>query len=191
MMRQAAAKLFRSFSKLNYQVRVKLRYYHIRLKHPTCTIGRDVKIGRNVQFSVTDGGSVRIGEGTEIKDNCVIVAKRGSLVIGKNSFIGWGSIICSNQEISIGDDCLIAEFVTIRDQNHGTSLDGGPFRQQPMKISPINIGDNVWFGAKASVLAGCSIAANSIVAAHCVVNKDVESQVIVGGIPASIIKPLS
>ena len=191
MLGKLVGKFFRTLSTFNFKLRSALRCKLIRLKYSSCTIGRDVKIGRNVQFSVTDGGSVCIGDGTAIKDNCVIVAKRGSLVIGKNSFIGWGSIICANQEISIGDDCLIAEFVTIRDQNHGTSLDDGPFRQQPMKISPINIGDNVWIGAKASVLAGCSIAANSIVAAHCVVNKDVESRVIVGGIPASIIKPLS
>ena len=190
MIRKIMGKFFRTLSTSNFNLRSKLRCQLIQLKYP-CTIGSDVKIGRNVQFSVTDGGSVIIGDGTLIKDNCVIVAKRGSLVIGKNSFIGWGTIICSNQEIEIGDDCLIAEFVTIRDQNHGTSLASGPFHKQPMTISPVEIGDNVWIGAKASVLAGSSIASNSIVAAHCVVNTNVASQTIVGGIPASVIKTLS
>ena len=50
-----------------------------------------------------------------------------------------------------------------------------------MKTAPIEIGNNVWIGAKASVLAGASIATNSIVAAHCVVNRSVETGVIVGG----------
>ena len=59
-----------------------------------------------------------------------------------------------------------------------------------MATAPIEIADDVWIGAKASVLAGSSIGTNSIVAAHCVVNTTVESQTIVGGIPASVIKTL-
>lgn len=191
MIRKLAGKFSRTLSAFNSDVRSKIRNQLIRLKYSSCTIGRDVTIGRNVQLSVTDGGWVSIGDGTTIKDNCVIVAKHGSLTIGTNSFIGWGTIICSNQEIKIGDDCLIAEFVTIRDQNHGTSLGDDPFRKQPMETKPIKVGNNVWIGAKASVLAGSSIAANSIVAAHCLVNTTVESQTIVGGIPASVIKTLS
>ena len=191
MIRRLWGGIFRRLSVFNYTLRSKIRCQLIRLKYPSSKIGHDVTIGRNVQFSVTDGGSVSVGDGTAIKDNCVIVVKHGQLVIGTNSFIGWGTIICSNQEIKIGDDCLIAEFVTIRDQNHGTSLADGPFRKQPMKTGPIEIGNNVWIGAKASVVAGGTIANNSVVAAHCVVNKPVESGVIVGGIPASVIKTLS
>ena len=190
MIGNIAGQILRRLSALNCKVRSKIRCQLIQLKYP-CKIGRGVTIGRNVQFLVTDGASVSVGDGTSIKDNCVIIAKHGRLVIGLNAFIGWGTIICVNQEIKIGDDCLIAEFVTIRDQNHGNSLEAGPFREQPMKTAPIAIGDNVWIGAKASILAGSSVAGNSIVAAHCVVNTNVESRVIVGGIPASVIKTLS
>ena len=112
-------------------------------------------------------------------------------MIGDNAFIGWGTVICSNEGVMIGDDCLIAEFVTIRDQNHGSSLADGPFREQPMTTSSIEIGDNVWIGAKSTVLAGATIATDSIVAAHGVVNSTFDSGVIVGGIPASVIKTLS
>ena len=190
MIRKLTGKFFRTLSAFNYNVRSKVRQQLIRLKYPACKIGRGVTIGRNVQFKATDGGSVTIGDGTAIKDNCVIIAKNGPLVIGKNSFIGWGTIIGSSEGITIGDDCLIAEFVTIRDQNHGTEIGKEPFRKQPMTTAPIEIADNVWIGAKASVLAGSSIGANSIVAAHSVVNGTVESSVIVGGIPASVIKNL-
>ncbi len=191
MIRHAIAKIIRALSVLNYKARSHIRCLIIRLKYPSCKIGRNVMIGHNVKFSVTDGGSVNIGDGTSIKDNCVIIAKYGSLVIGNNSFIGWGTVICSNQAIHIGEDCLIGEFVTIRDQNHGTKLIDAPFREQPMKIAPIKIGRNVWIGAKSTVLAGSTIANDSIVAAQCVVNSNFKSGVIVGGIPASVIKNLS
>jgi len=191
MIRETFAKAIRTFSKLNYEVRSYFRCAIIRFKYPSCKIGRGVEIGRNVQFNVTNGGSVIIGDGTSIKDNCVIVAKYGPLVIGNNSFIGWGTIICANQAIRIGKDCLIGEFVTIRDQNHGNKLIDAPFREQPMKTASIEIGRNVWIGAKSTVLAGSAIATDSIIAAHSVVNSTFERGVIVGGIPASVIKTLS
>ena len=190
-MREIVAKILRRVAKLNYEIKSRFRGLIVRLKYPACKIGCNVKIGRNVQFNISDGGSISIGDGTCIKDNCVLVAKHGPLVIGKNSFVGWGTIICSNQEVIIGEDCLIGEFVTIRDQNHGSSLNDGPFRQQPMKTDAIEIGDNVWIGAKATVLPGSILGNNLIVAANCVVNSTFESGVIVGGIPASVIKTLS
>ena len=191
MIRNPLAKILRRISKLNYELRSHFRRLIIQLRYPSCKIGRGVKIGRNVQFLVTDGASVHIGDGTCIKDNCVIIAKYGILTIGTNSFIGWGTIICSNEEVRIGKDCLIGEFVTIRDQNHGAKLIDSPFREQPMHTGPIEISDNVWIGAKSTVLAGSSIATDSIVAAHGVVNSTFESGVIIGGIPAAVIKPLS
>ena len=60
-----------------------------------------------------------------------------------------------------------------------------------MKTDAIEIGDNVWIGAKATVLPGSILGNNLIVAANCVVNSTFESGVIVGGIPASVIKTLS
>ncbi len=190
-MREIVAKILRGVAKLNYEIKSRFRGLTVRLKYPACKIGCNVKIGRNVQFNISDGGSISIGDGTCIKDNCVLVAKHSPLVIGKNSFVGWGTIICSNQEVIIGEDCLIGEFVTIRDQNHGSSLNDDPFRQQPMKTDAIEIGDNVWIGAKATVLPGSILGNNLIVAANCVVNSTFESGVIVGGIPASVIKTLS
>jgi acetyltransferase-like isoleucine patch superfamily enzyme len=189
-MRRLIAKILRRMAKLNFELRSQFRRWIIQVKYPNCQIGQDVKIGRNVQFNVTDGGSVIVGNGASIKDNCVIVAKQGPLVIGENSFIGWGAIICANEGIFIGDDCLIAEFVTIRDQNHGSDLDRGPFRNQPMQTDVVEIGDNVWIGAKATVLAGATIANDSVVAAHGVVTSNVDRGVIVGGIPAIVIKTL-
>lgn len=51
----------------------------------------------------------------------------------------------------------------------------------------IEIFDNVFIGAGTRILPGVSIGPNSIVAAGSLVNKDVPSGVIVGGVPARVI----
>ncbi len=50
--------------------------------------------------------------------------------------------------------------------------------------------NNVWIGDKATITKGVTIGDNVIIAANAVVNKDVPSNVIVGGIPAKVIKKL-
>jgi acetyltransferase-like isoleucine patch superfamily enzyme len=54
--------------------------------------------------------------------------------------------------------------------------------------APIFVGNNVWIGANATILPGVTIGDGSIVAAGAVVTKNVPINVIVGGVPAKIIK---
>ena len=56
--------------------------------------------------------------------------------------------------------------------------------------APIRIGNNVWIGAQATVLPGVTIDDGAIVAAGAVVTRDVPANVIVGGVPAKIIKKI-
>lgn len=56
--------------------------------------------------------------------------------------------------------------------------------------SPITIGNNVFVGHSAIILPGITIGNNVIVASGSVVTKNVPDNVIVGGNPAKIIKPI-
>ena len=50
------------------------------------------------------------------------------------------------------------------------------------------IGNDVWIGYEAVVMAGVHIGDGSIIAANAVVTKDVEPYAVVGGVPAKMIK---
>ena len=88
----------------------------------------------------------------------------------------------------MGNNVMLAEFVTIVDHDHKFSLDNNELVFSGYETKPVKIGSNVWVGEKASILKGCTIGDNVIVAAHSLVTKDVPSNSIVGGVPAKILK---
>ena len=104
---------------------------------------------------------------------------------GGGCFVGPGSIIVSKAGISIGEDVLVAERVTIRDQDHAIHGDLSlPISRAGFVSAPIIIGDGAWIAAGAVILKGVTIGKGAVVAANAVVNRDVADFEIVGGVPA-------
>lgn len=79
----------------------------------------------------------------------------------------------------IGSNALIYHEVTIgaKEMDIGYNPDMRPL-----------IGDNVVIGAGAKVLGGITIGDNSVIGANAVVTRDIPANVVVGGIPAKVIK---
>lgn len=99
-------------------------------------------------------------------------------------------MIVARDSISIGDHALIAEYVTIRDQDHSYGGDV-PTAQNGFETAPIQIGKNVWIGAKATITRGVTIGDNAVIAAGAVVVDDVPANTIAGGIPAKVLKTIN
>lgn len=55
---------------------------------------------------------------------------------------------------------------------------------------PITIGDNVWLGSGAIVLAGVTIGENTVVGAGAVVTRDLPANVVAVGNPARVIRTI-
>ena len=183
---------FLSLAKKIYRVfRSRVCRCYFGLQYPGLTFGSGVLLNERLCFKVTDGATCHIGNSCCIERNSSILARRGSLKIGAYTHIGEGVIICAIESVKVGGSCLIASGVVIRDQDHGTKLGGGPFRLQSQESAPISIGNNVWIGTKATILKGVKIGDNSVVGANAVVTKDVESGVVVAGVPARVIKRLA
>lgn len=61
-------------------------------------------------------------------------------------------------------------------------------QREPAKRDRVEIGHDVWIGARAIIMPGVTIGTGAIVAANAVVTKDVPPFAVVGGVPARIIK---
>ena len=146
-------------------------------------------IGKRLTMRITDGGTFHAGHDLTLQDDCKIVVKRGVLSFGHSAFLGWGTIIACRESIAIGDDALIAEYVTIRDQDHRYGGDV-PTAQNGFETAPIIIGNNVWIGAKATITKGVTIGDNAVIAAGAVVIHDVPANTIAGGVPARVLKAI-
>lgn len=58
-------------------------------------------------------------------------------------------------------------------------------------VKPITVGNDVYIGAGAIILPGVTIGDGAVVGAHAVVARDVPPGVVVGGVPARIIKTVA
>ncbi|WP_179377392.1 CatB-related O-acetyltransferase [Winogradskyella wichelsiae] len=108
-----------------------------------------------------------------------------------------------NDKLIVGKFCMIASDVKfiMNGANHLTnSLTSYPFsifgngwknamkgKEYPTKGN-INIGNDVWIGYNATIMAGVTIGDGAIIATNSTVVKDVEPYSIVGGNPATEIK---
>ncbi len=107
-----------------------------------------------------------------------------NITIGDHVFINSDGKVQDQGGITIDDGALIGHGVVLATLNH----DFDPAKRQQLHPAPIHIGKGVWIGANATVTAGVSIGDNAIIAAGAVVNKDVPSNAVFGGVPAKFIK---
>lgn len=131
---------------------------------------------------VSLGEHCRLGRGVFFE-----TPREGVITLGAHVRLNTGTMIVSSTEVTIGNDCLIGEYVSIRDGNHGTKT-GRPMRLQDEDTAPIRIGDDVWLGRGVVVLQAVTIGDGAIVAANSVVTKDVPPYAIAAGSPAKVIK---
>jgi acetyltransferase-like isoleucine patch superfamily enzyme len=106
--------------------------------------------------------------------------------IGKNVFINHACSFLDMGGITIEDEVLIGPRVNLVTENH--PLD--PNDRRTLITKPITIKRRAWIGAGATILPGVTIGENAVVAAGAVVSKDVPDNMVVGGVPARIIKSI-
>ena len=109
-----------------------------------------------------------------------------NITIGNNVFINAGCKFQDQGGIYVGDGALIGHNVVLATLNH----DLDPAKRQQLHPGKIIIGRGVWIGANATVTAGVTVGDNAVIAAGAVVNKDVEANTVVGGVPARKIKEI-
>jgi galactoside O-acetyltransferase len=133
--------------------------------------------------------NIHIGEGFEAHSGVKMFSWRGELHIGDNVLLNCNCFInAEKSSLRIGNDCMLANNVTVWCMNHNYSRKDKLIREQEHMIKPVRIGDDVWIAAHSVILPGVTIGDGSVVAAGSVVTRDVPPYSVVGGVPAKIIK---
>ena len=108
--------------------------------------------------------------------------------LGARAFANANCVFLDCAEIRIGDNFQAGPGVQLLTPEH--PLDAIARRGEET-ARPIVIGDDVWIGGGAIILAGVTVGDRSVIGAGSVVTRDVPSDVVVVGNPAKIVRRLT
>lgn len=120
--------------------------------------------------------------------------KRGDYVRKHNLFNKCGEFVrlpqmllpLHSEMITVGNNVEVASEVifVVHDAIHGVFNETFKTQRFVEKKAPITIGDNVFIGARSVILGGVNIGSNVVIGACSLVNKDIPSNTVYGGVPA-------
>jgi len=108
--------------------------------------------------------------------------------IGKKVYIGAMAYFrTTHSHITIGDNVLFGPGVYILGGNHIYDVPGiymsEMTKSSEHKDADVTVGNDVWIGARATLLSGVTVHDGAIVASGCVVTSDIPAFEIHGGVP--------
>lgn len=128
--------------------------------------GEDIRIKTGVFLKNPD--EILLGNRISIQENCLL-SGYGGLRLGNDISIGAGTMIFTSEH---------------------DYQPKGIIRSNPILKKDVTLEDNIWIGAKVTILGGVKIGKNSVIGANSLVNKDVEPNSVYVGNPARKIKEI-
>ena len=109
--------------------------------------------------------------------------------LGENFYANFNCVILDAAKVTIGDNCMIAPQVGIYTATHPINAEQRATGIEFAK--PISLGHNCWIGGNAVINPGVTLGNNVVVASGAVVTKSFGDNVVIGGNPARVIKPVT
>ena len=117
------------------------------------------------------------------------ITSQPKLIFGNRVSIGAYSMIIAANQITIGNNVLMSERITILDHYHGYENVDVPIIDQSIKNKGrIEIGDDCFIGINSVIIGNVKIGKHAVIGANSVVTRDVPSFAVVVGAPAKVIK---
>ena len=167
--------------------RLGLRLARLKLRLAThVEVGSTSQVAPSAVFATEyrDGERIVVGERCQIHRGVVLATYGGSIELGDDVSINPYSVLYGHGGVRVGSYVRIATHVVIVAANHVYEDETVPIALQPLTRSGIEIEDDVWIGAHATVLDGVRIGHGSVVAAGAVVTRSVPPSAVVAGVPA-------
>jgi galactoside O-acetyltransferase len=130
----------------------------------------------------------------EIGEGCTVETPVSANWGCKNVHLGKGVYLNSNvtfvddEQIFIGDNCLIAPNVVFSTSGHPILPILGEHHY--VYNLPIHIGCNVWIGSGAQIMLGITIGNNFVIGAGSIVTNDIPANVVAFGVPCKVIREI-
>lgn len=152
-------------------------------------------------YGYADIADIRIGQGVTVGAFAEILIYRrsahssvpGELVLHDGAVISTGvNIRAAGGRIEIGEKSMLGQHCVVVAANH-TTAPGKPFANTAWDETRTGVvlGRNVWVGANSTLLPGCRIGDNTLIAAGSVVRGEVPANELWGGVPARRIRRTS
>lgn len=163
-----------------------------------------------VDFGAKVSGNVKLGKCVYIASGAELIARRNEeIILGDRSFVlkgallqPWGGRIAIGKDVgvnpycviygmggvTIGDNVKVATSCVIVSANHNFERTDIPISLQGVTCKEIIIGNDVWLGARAIVLAGVEIGEGAVIGAGSVVSRSIPPYSVAVGVPARVIK---
>ena len=162
---------------------------------------QNIILGKNIKFSdsvLVDGlglGKIHIENRCSIGAYSRIVTSTSysnlgdGIHLGTDVAIGEFSYIGGAGGVSIGSNCIIGQYLSIHPENHNHDNLDLLIRKQGVTRKGVSIGENVWIGAKVTILDGVAVGNGCIIAAGAVLTAEIYPEnTIIGGVPAKVLR---
>ncbi len=108
--------------------------------------------------------------------------------VGDNFYSNYNLVILDCAPVTFGDNVFIAPDCGFYTAGHPIDVTE---RNKGLEYArPITVGNNVWIGAKVSVLPGVTIGDNCVIGAGSVVNRDIPANSLAVGNPCRVVKKI-
>ena len=143
-------------------------------------ISKSVRTGQVTFFRMDNQSQLSVDGNFDIfYGNDVHIFSGGKLELDSGFINSYGKIEC-HKYIKIGKNCAIGPYAIILDSD-GHQILG------KCNTAEVIIGNNVWIGARVTILKGVHIGDDAVIAAGTIVNKDVPAKSLVAGNPMHLI----
>ena len=139
--------------------------------------------GRIRVSSPHGGGRIVLGERVKLgrRMGLFLDSPEARIEIGSFTGINRRSEICAMTAVRIGARCAIGWDVCITDTDY--------HEFEGMKRSaPVEIGDDVWIGSRATILKGVTVGSGAVIGAGAVITRDVPAGALVTAAPSGVVR---
>lgn len=110
------------------------------------------------------------------------------MTLGNNSTLGERCFIATHEQITIGNNVLVASECYLIDSDHFFKDINIPNKAQGIITRPIVIADDVWIGAHVIILKGTRIGMGAVIGTNSVIRGDVPPLALKAGNPVIVIR---